>query len=222
MSKCKQCNVLILDDTEVCPLCRCVIDKDKNATNKYPDIYEKQERFKLAVRIYAFAAIVAEILCIYINYKYFDGILWSIISGCILAYVYLTLAVFIDSEKLGYRMKTLVGALALVATFVSADFVTGNNHWSFNYVIPTVISLGNIAILILILFINRKFWQSYIIVQIIVLAISLCQYILYAFGLATDLYHINISIIFSALCLLGTIIIGGRRSIAELKRRFHF
>lgn len=222
MSKCKQCNVIILDKTEVCPLCRCVIDVDENAENKYPDIFEKQEKFKLAVRIYAFLALMAEMACIYINLKTSTTFLWCVITGFGLAYIYLTLAVFIDSERIGYRMKTLVGALALLAGICSIDYVTGNYHWSFNYVMPAIIIAVNVAIIILILFINRRFWQSYLAVQLWVIALSLCQYILHLIGAATDVRVINISVTVSIAMFLGVLIIGGRRSVNELKRRFHF
>lgn len=221
MSKCKKCNVTILDDTDVCPLCRCVIEKDDNVENKYPDILEKQEKFKLAVRIYAFFAIVLECALVYINYKT-GSIWWSVITGCALAYIYLTLAVFIDSERIGYRVKTLVGAIALIGMIGSIDIVTGNLHWSFNYVMPGVFLAVDFAIILLILFINRRFWQSYLAVQIWMIAFSVAQYLLFAIGLATDIRVINISVLASLGCFLGTLIIGGQRAVNELKRRFHF
>ena len=77
MSKCKQCGVIVRDDTEVCPLCKCVLDTDTEAENKYPDIWAKNHVLKLIIRIYLFVAIVTESLLIYLNYIYFDGLYWS-------------------------------------------------------------------------------------------------------------------------------------------------
>ena len=38
MSKCRHCNIEITDDTQVCPLCRCVVEVDEHTDNRYPDI----------------------------------------------------------------------------------------------------------------------------------------------------------------------------------------
>ena len=60
MSKCKKCQIYIKDDTEVCPLCKCVMEKSGDTENTYPDIYRKNRVFSLLMRIYLFVGIVIE------------------------------------------------------------------------------------------------------------------------------------------------------------------
>lgn len=220
MSKCNKCNVIIRDNTEVCPLCRCVIDIDKNVENKYPNILEKHEKYKLAVRIYLFCAIVLGGASIYVNYKIYDSTLWSVIVCCALAYIYLTLAYLIDYPRSGYRTKTLVATLGALTLISMIDVVTGNKMWSLNYVMPSLFLCVNVGIIVLII-VNRRHWQSYLTVQLWVVFLSGCQHIFYAVKVVTDNRLINVSIVVSIVCFLGTLIIGGRRATNELKRRFH-
>ena len=222
MSRCNNCKIEILDDACVCPLCRCVITKEGGVENKYPDIYDRLERFKLAIRIYAFCAVVVQLALFYINYKTSPGYWWSIITFFGLAYAYLTMAVLIDSEHMGYRMKTFVGVAGLLCMVVHIDVVSGYLRWSFNYVMPGLVLGVAAAILVLMLMVNRRSWQSYIPVQMWLIVISLCQYVLYALGFATKHLLINISVMVSIALFLGTLIIGGQKSLSELRRRFHF
>ena len=79
MSKCRHCNIEITDDTQVCPLCRCVVEVDEHTDNRYPDIRFRTQKLHLAVRIFLFVAIILEVLFVYLNYKFYHGILWSLI-----------------------------------------------------------------------------------------------------------------------------------------------
>ena len=39
MSKCKNCNVEILDDSQICPLCHSVLEEGEEGHNTYPDAW---------------------------------------------------------------------------------------------------------------------------------------------------------------------------------------
>ncbi len=52
MSRCRQCNVKILDDTQICPLCKCVVEQEEEMENAYPDIRLRARKLNLAVRIF--------------------------------------------------------------------------------------------------------------------------------------------------------------------------
>ena len=60
MSRCKQCNIEVLDETERCPLCHSVLEPTIEVENMYPDVKIKTRRMMLLSRIYLFVAIVAE------------------------------------------------------------------------------------------------------------------------------------------------------------------
>ena len=63
MSRCKQCNIEVLDETERCPLCHSVLEPTIEVENMYPDVKIKTRRMMLLSRIYLFVAIEFFILC---------------------------------------------------------------------------------------------------------------------------------------------------------------
>lgn len=220
MSKCKQCNVIIHDDTQICPLCNCVLDADSEAENKYPDIWAKNYVLKLIIRIYLFVAIVLESVLICVNYFYFNGIYWSAIVGVILAYIYLTLAYTVSYSHSGYRMKIVVGVAGAILLLLVIDRVLGNNGWSMNYVFPSALLAMDVTILLLMAF-NHRNWQSYLCFQIAMIFFSAIPVVLSAAGYITVPFFSWVTLAVAVFAFLGTVIIGGRRATTELKRRFH-
>ena len=220
MSKCKQCGVIVRDDTQVCPLCKCVLDTDDNSENKYPDIWAKNHVMKLLIRIYLFAAIVTETLLIYLNYRYFNGIYWSVIVGVVLAYIYLTLAYTVSYSRAGYRMKIIVGVAGGILLLNVIDHVLGNNGWSIDYAFPAALLAVDVTVLFLIIF-NRRNWQSYLSFQIAMILFSLIPVVLNLIGYARVPFLANLVLAVAVFLFLGTVIIGGKRATTELKRRFH-
>lgn len=220
MSKCKKCDVIVRDDTEVCPLCKCVLDTDGEAENKYPDIWAKNHVLKLVIRIYLFAAIVTETVLIYLNYRYFNGIYWSVIVGVVLAYIYLTLAYTVSYSRAGYRMKIIVGVAGGILLLNVIDHVLGNNGWSVDYAFPAALLAVDVTVLFLIIF-NRRNWQSYLSFQIAMILFSLIPVILNLMGYAHVPLLANLTLAVAVFLFLGTVIIGGKRATTELKRRFH-
>lgn len=212
--------MIIHDDTQICPLCNCVLDADSEAENKYPDIWAKNFVLKLLIRIYLFAAIVLETIFICLNYFYFNGIYWSAIVGVIFAYIYLTLAYTVSYSHAGYRIKMIVGVAGAVLLLLVIDRVLGNNGWSMNYVFPSALLAMDVAILGLIAF-NRRNWQSYLCFQIAMIFFSMIPVILSLTGYITAPFLSYMAMAVTVFAFLGTVIIGGRRANTELKRRFH-
>lgn len=220
MSRCKQCGVIVRDDTDVCPLCNCVLETDGETENKYPDIWAKHHLLKLLIRICLFVMLVTESILIFLNYIYFDGLYWSVIAGVIFAYIYLTLAYTVSYSRAGYRMKIIVGVAGAVLLLFVIDHVLGNNGWSINYVFPAALLATDAAVLLLIIF-NRKNWQSYLSFQIAMIIFSLIPVILSELGYMTFSSFAYIALAVAVFLFLGTVIIGGKRATTELKRRFH-
>ena len=220
MSKCRQCQVIVRDDTQICPLCNCVLDTDDRVENKYPDIWAKNHVLKLLIRIYLFVAIVTEGVLVALNYIYFDGLYWSVIVGVILAYIYMTLAYTVSYSSAGYRRKIIVGVAGAVLLLFVVDHVLGNSGWSMNYVFPAALMAVDVTVLFLIIF-NRRNWQSYLSFEIAMIFFSLIPVILSWEGVI-QVRQLSYMALAAAVCMfLGTVIIGGRRATTELKRRFH-
>lgn len=219
MSRCKQCNVEILDETERCPLCHSVLEKTVEVENMYPNVRTMTRRLALLSRIYLFVAILVEALLIYLNVLSDSEMFWSAIPGLAMLYGYLVLRYAILGKS-GYKGKIIVLTLIAILMVVAIDFVVGYRGWSVNYALPSAILLVDAGILIL-MCINRRNWQSYMMWQIFMILCSVVPLVLYAVGIVTAPLLALLAFAFSTALFLGTLIIGDRRARTELWRRFH-
>lgn len=200
-------------------MCDTVLDETAEMENMYPDIRVKTRKLVLFSRIYLFLAVVIEIVLINICMLSDVQSLVYIISGLVLLFGYIVVKYAILGTS-GYIAKTVVLTIIAVIMFVAIDFSVGYNGWSVNYVLPSGILLIDAGILVLMV-INRKNWQSYIMLQIFMVICSATAVILSVFQIITEPIVSIIALNASVILLLGTIIIGGRRARVELKRRFH-
>lgn len=220
MGRCRQCNVEILDDTQICPLCKCVVEQEEQMENAYPDIRFRVRKLNLAVRIFLFAAILIEVLLVYLNYKFFDGIWWSVISGAGFAYLYFIARFAVLNDNAGYRSKFLLLTFAGIIYVILIDYVIGYHGWSVNFVLPGGLLFVDVAILF-VMFLNKRNWQSYIILEISMIFLSMLPLILIWMNIVTESFISWFAFAVSVLLFLGTLIIGDKRARNELKRRFH-
>lgn len=220
MGRCRQCNVEILDDTQICPLCKCVVEQEEQMENAYPDIRFRVRKLNLAVRIFLFAAILIEVLFVYLNYKYFNGIWWSVITGAGFAYLYFIARFAVLNDNAGYRSKFLLLTFAGIIYVILIDHVIGYHGWSVKFVLPGGLLFVDVAILF-VMFLNRRNWQSYIILEISMIFLSMLPLVLIWMNIVTESFISWLAFAVSVLLFLGTLIIGDRRARNELKRRFH-
>ena len=134
MSRCKQCNIEVLDETERCPLCHSVLEPTIEVENMYPDVKIKTRRMMLLSRIYLFVAIVAEAVLVAVNHYGDFETAWSLVTGLIFFYGYLVVR-FAILGKTGYIAKTIVLTLIAILILIAIDFVNGYRGWSVRYVI---------------------------------------------------------------------------------------
>lgn len=226
MSRCKRCNVEILDNTEKCPLCHHVLEIDEHREeNMYPNARVAGKRFRMLENIMLFASIVVFLTCFIINYACNKAvnpekeIWWSLIVGLILVYGNGLLRITILGKS-DYLFKIVIAIFLALAVLLEVDWLTGSHGWGVNFVFPICIMLLDIGILILML-INRRNWQSYLIIQIGALVLGVVALILNLVGVITFPYLAWVAAAFSLFVFLGTLIIGDEKARTELKRRFH-
>lgn len=220
MSKCRNCNIEILDNTGVCPLCHCVVEKDgTERESAYPEVWIREKKIGLVIRIYLFLAVAAEALLVFINVQQQGSIWWSAITAGVFFYIYLVMKVGIQNET-GYRNKIILFTAAFVILIYMIDRVIGYRGWSLNYVLPAGVLMINLAIMLLMI-VNWKNWPSYLLFQIFCILCSMLPIFLWKKGVITKPFLSEIALADSVLLFLGTVIIGGSRARIELKRRFH-
>jgi hypothetical protein len=220
MNKCQKCGVVILDDSDRCPLCRHVLTSDgEKPVNSYPNAVAVTKRFRFAENLFLFLSIVAVGVSLFINYTVDPEIPWSLIVGLIFFYANVVMRLAIVGRN-GYIFKTLSLVILAVLMLFGIDFVTGYKGWSLNYVMPAAILLLDLIVVILML-VNRRNWQSYMMIQIFTVIVSIIPIFMRNRGKSYSNYVVWIAFFVSAALFLGTLIIGDRRARTELKRRFH-
>lgn len=219
MAKCWNCNVEILDETEVCPLCHSILEPTDALENMYPNVRLNMQRLKLFSRIYLFCAILVQAALFFINLLTDSQIWWSVITGLALLYCYLLLRYAILGQS-GYRGKVLILTALSICITIGIDFTIGYRGWSVDYVLPGGILLVD-AILVGCMICNRRNWQSYILWQILMILCSLLPSVLYLTELEQNPYLAFSPLVVSCTVFLGTLLIGDQRTKTELFRRFH-
>lgn len=220
MSRCQNCNIEILDRTDKCPLCRCVLEAGgEENTAMYPDARVVVRKFRFFENLVLFLSIVAESILIMINYWTSTHILWSLIVGLILVYGNVVLRLAIIGRS-GYLFKSISLIVIAVLMLLGIDYLTGYQGWSLNYVLPSGILLLDVGILLLMI-INHRNWQSYMMLQIFTILLSILPLVLLAVGIVSFPYLSVTAFGISVFIFLGTLIIGDQRARTELKRRFH-
>lgn len=219
MGKCKNCCVEILDETEYCPLCNSVLEHSGEFENMYPDARIAMKKMIIISRIYLFCGIIVSLVLVLINYLTSSSIWWSAVCALGILFGYLVLRYAIIGKS-GYRTKTLVLATIAVLSIIAIDFITGYRGWSVNIGLPAGILVVDILILGSMIF-NHRNWQSYIMLQLVTILLSLIPVLLNIIQLERNRYMAFLPLAVSAAIFLGTMIIGGRKAKTELRRRFH-
>jgi hypothetical protein len=220
MSKCRNCKIEITDVTDKCPFCHCVLEQDETeCQNRYPEAWVVVRRFHLFENIVLFLSILIEAVLMLVNYFVTPFFVWSAIVGLILIYVNVVLRLAIIGKS-GYQFKTISLVIIGSVILVAIDYLTGYRRWSLNYVVPAGVLFMDVGILVLMI-VNKRNWQSYMMVQIITILLSLIQVILLALGEVTVTSLTVIACAVSVFIFLGTWIIGDERARTEMKRRFH-
>ncbi len=220
MAECKKCGVKIKDDTQICPFCRCILEDDgTKGENIYPDAENVAKIWKMIRRIVSFASVCAIVgLCIalYSGADIFD---WSLVIGLILIYANFSLYM-LTTGRIGYMSKTLFLTVMGILFLIGIDYFTGYNRWSYDYTLPSGVIMLNV-ICVLLMFINKRNWQSYLSLQIFNLLCSLILVLLIRFDVIREKVLVIIAVSLSVILFAGMIIFGGRRATDELKRRLH-
>lgn len=222
MTKCRQCNVTILDGTTVCPLCQCVVEADPGNAgqiNRYPDVWIRERRLKQISNIVFFGVLAASAALAAVNFMMPGGSWWSLIPIAAMAYAFAVFRLIFVSRK-GYRWKTFMPLILALVLLIIIDAETGFYGWSVNYVLPSGILLTDLIVVMLMLT-NIKNWQSYMAMQIVTMAASLVPIALWITGIITAPVLTLIAVVVSVMLFLGAVIMGGRTARGELRRRFH-
>jgi len=216
------CKVEILDKTDKCPLCNHVLEWDGSEKDDlYPNARIQRRKYQFLENVFLFASIVLWIVIFAIDYITDPNNLWSFTVGLVILFANVLLRLTILGKS-SYMAKIIWTIIIGMAFLIEADFLTGNNGWGVNFAMPTALLIWDIAIVILMLFVNRRNWQSYIIDQLTALLASVVMLVLMLMKVITFPYYAFGVQVITILLFIGTLILGDRKAREELKRRFHW
>jgi len=222
MKTCKRCKVYVQDDSNMCPLCRTVLTNiDGRIPNKaYPTIGVNAHKYSIIKRIFLFVSILSAAASVITNYVTYNGVIWSAITIAAIIYFWVVMTYSIKRNR-NIASQILVQVICTSIFAVIMDNAIGYVGWSVNHVIPEIVILANIAVLILV-FVNRMYWNTYVINQIVIAICGLIPGVLFLCGLIKVPLPTIIATATSIIVLVVMIIFGDKTVKSELKRRFHF
>lgn len=230
MNKCRHCNVIVYDNTEVCPLCHSVLDEmteeEQQEINTrmpqespYPDVRKRTKRLHFVMRLILFLFILTGIGLVIINHFTTPQLWWSGICIVAMIYTYLSMVYWINHDA-GYAAKIGLQLILTMLLLLGIDYFTGMSKWSLKWAIPGVILFGD-AIVFFLMMLNRQHWYSYTLLLLLIALCSVGIISLYFIGYITNIVLPVTCAGVTGIYLLGTIIFGDRELKRELKRRFH-
>ncbi|WP_110463124.1 DUF6320 domain-containing protein [Ruminiclostridium sufflavum] len=222
MKTCKRCRLSIGDETDICPLCRTVLTDmgGENPDTTYPEIEVNSHKYNIIKRLFLFVSILSAVVSTITNYMTYNGVMWSAIT--ISAIIYFWVIIFYSIKRnRNITSHILVQVICVPILAVVMDNSVGYIGWSVNNVIPEIMILANVAVLVLV-FVNRMYWHTYVLNQIVIAICGLIPGILLLCGVITAWIPAVIATATSFLVLVVMIVFGDKTIKSELKRRFHF
>lgn len=235
MRYCKNCDVIIHhNQNNVCPLCQSVLQREEEmdgqkkqnimqvCTAGYPPAQAAKKKYATLLRICTFVGVIAMILLAAINYTMYDKkpVMWSVISNAGIVYLIFTLRYSVFNGDESIIMKIATQSVIVMAFCVLIDYVLGFVGWSFDYAIPCTIFVVD-ALIMLLMIIDMKNWQNYILLQIMMVVISVILVLLTIPNIVKSVLLPLIAAGVSIVFFLATWIFGGKQADVEIKRRFH-
>lgn len=186
---------------------------------RYPDVKGASRKYRLLENIILFLSIVGQIVLTTVDYMTDREINWSIIVLLVVIYANVTLRLAIVGRN-GYIFKIVSTFVFTVLFLEGIDLLTGASGWALTFVFPSAILAMVIATIILMI-VNIRNWQSYMMMQLFLVSMSVIAMILVAVKVIWFPYLAMGAMGASLFLFLGTLIIGDKRARTELKRRFH-
>ncbi|MFA9377632.1 MAG: DUF6320 domain-containing protein [Lachnotalea sp.] len=221
MKRCNNCNVEIIEEISVCPLCQHGLETISQEKKRamYPNIEFDNHKFILIIRLFIFISIILSFGLVTINIATYSGVWWSLIAIGAIVYFWITVRYSIQNNT-NYAAKILVQTIAGMGFSLLIDIVIGYQGWSINYVIPAIILIAYVAVVILMI-VNFMNWQSYILFQITLVTFSIILMGLYLLHIITEPILSFVTVGITLVILVGTIVFGDKKAKTELIRRFH-
>ena len=230
MNRCRKCNVNVMDDSIVCPLCKSVLELSEDVDKQkklgiyqskpvsYPDVVKTRKIIRFVIRLSVFLSILVEALLILINVLNYKGTPWSLVTGAAFVYICFTI-IYSFQRNVSHRAKLAMQMLALIPLILIIDYTYGANGWSVNYGIPIIMLTMELVVFILSM-VNFRNCQLYLMVSLVgIIASLICAIVVKVKNYDFRLLSI-IAVCVSVFVFALIVFLGDKKSTSELAKRF--
>lgn len=218
---CKHCQIEFLTSSEQCPFCKMALSGEPEEKETYPNVVEKERFKRKSKRLVFFVLLFLEILFVIINLRFQDFRTnhWSVLVGGIFLYVYFTFGRILY-PKAGHIMEITMQAVAVFLLLMFIEWNVGWKGWSLSIGLP-VINAVLLLLTLLLMLINRKNWQTYLLLLLFSLLTATVNMVLAFVGISAS-FVLCCGVFAAALFLFfGALFLGERTASNELKWKFH-
>ncbi len=220
MKYCSKCQMKVQNQLNHCPLCGQLLDSiEFEVERDYPKRFAKKRRFSprkfitfLAIVIISFSFVIG----------FFQQFQWSWVFIITSATIYATI-----SAILGSRVKRNIGPNLLMQVLggsflaLMVDYLLGYSGWSLEFVFPVALTIGTMAITLMILLDTKRF-TDLVIYQLIFGLIGIILLAFIYFNLVVFRTVALIGSYYAIITCVGLFFFADRQMIHELKKKFHY
>lgn len=224
MKYCDKCNIKIETHNSYCPLCQQTLSGQTNIEHieKYPEyISPTRKLYPLTKKIILFVTIVSIIVLLVINLATYkeNPAMWSLIPiGGIAYFWFLVTLGILSRHNIAFKFAALT--TLLIGLLILIDFRSDGGGWSYNYVMPLLLTLCNLSVSVIIL-IKRMDYRDYIVYLLMIVVFSIVPLVLLLVNVIDEAWPALVSFGL-AIFILSFIIFFFPKSIKdEIKKRFH-
>lgn len=186
--------------------------------NLYPNIIN-MKKSDVVINIMEIISEVLCIACVIINILTTPNFKWSFIV--ILGVVYTWIVVYYAVKRtINIASYVLLQTFLFSAVLIILDLIIGYKGWSISIGLPIVICAENVAMLVLMIVMRKKYFK-YAIYQILALTLNTIIIVLIATLSPKKLLPISITSVTSVITLIIASALCGKDLKEELKRFFH-
>lgn len=221
--KCKHCQIEFLDSSSQCPFCGMALtgNPQEEETHTYPNILEKERFKRKSKHLMFFVLLFLEILFVIINLRVndFPENHWSVLVGGIFVYVYFTFGRLLYL-KAGHIMEITIQSIAIFLLLMFIEWNVGWKGWSLALGLP-IINAVLLFLTVLMMLIDRKNWQTYLLLLLFSLLLASVNIVLAFIGISASFAFCCVIFAVALFLFFGALFLGDRTASNELKWKFH-
>lgn len=222
MNFCEDCHVYVDESLTHCPLCGKKLTDHPSGNNMYPSVSRKTQIDSRDLRMdgYFYLTFFIIAICAVLNVILWEGSLWFLAIAASLLYAWVLVRITIFSDWY-VGAKALCQMAALFILFLALDFVTGFHGWSYEAVLPLILT-GGLIYIDFYSYIHKSYWRDNLVYAILFLLLGFLPLIFYLAGLTQRVWPMVLSTLVSGLTVLGILKFTIKHLREELKKRLHF